>query len=101
MAKKSIIERQENRSVTIKKYNLLRKYIKGKICSSQDFDEKVYYKGELEKLPRNSSFTRYFCLYKTNSILFNKFIILKFNITYFLFKVEVLFKTISPKVDVY
>lgn len=70
MAKKSIIERQKNRSKIIKKYFLIRKYIKGKIYSSKDFDEKLYYHGELESLPRNSSLSRFFWLCK-NQFIYN------------------------------
>nr|AYB71470.1 ribosomal protein S14 [Trachelomonas grandis] len=59
MAKKSVVERQKKRLMIIKKYSLLRKYLKGKIYFSSNFDEKIYYRGELQNLPKDSSFIRF------------------------------------------
>ena len=61
MAKKSVIERQKKREVIVKKYYLIRKYLKGKIYSALLLDEKLYYYEQLQKLPKDSSFTRMLC----------------------------------------
>jgi small subunit ribosomal protein S14 len=58
MAKKSIVEREKKREIFAKKYSVLRKFLKGKIKSSSSFEEKLFYNSQLQKLPRNSSFSR-------------------------------------------
>ncbi len=58
MAKKSIIERERKRESLAKKHSVLRRFLKGKIKSSLSFEEKLFYNSQLQKLPRNSSFSR-------------------------------------------
>nr|YP_009389135.1 ribosomal protein S14 [Euglena archaeoplastidiata]AKR17908.1 ribosomal protein S14 [Euglena archaeoplastidiata] len=58
MAKKSIVERERKRENLAKKYSTLRRFLKGKIKFSSSFEEKLFYSSQLQKLPRNSSFSR-------------------------------------------
>ena len=60
MAKESIKIREKKRSILTNKYIKLRKFLKGKVEQSESLDEKLYYHNFLERLPKNSSFTRLF-----------------------------------------
>lgn len=62
MAKTSIIEREKKREFLVEKYSTLRKFLKGKIKSSETLEEKLYYQAQLQRLPRNSSYSRLLCL---------------------------------------
>lgn len=61
MARKSIIERQKKRSSLCSKYSVLRKFLKSKLKDSDSFESKLFYQAQLQKLPRNSSFSRLLC----------------------------------------
>lgn len=58
MAKKSVIEREKKRQLLVKKFSSMRKFLKEKIRSSSSFEQKIFYSAQLQKLPRNSSFSR-------------------------------------------
>ena len=58
MAKLSIIEREKKREFLVKKYSNLRKFLKGKIKSCETLEEKLFYQAQLQRLPRNSSYSR-------------------------------------------
>lgn len=58
MSKKSIVERENKRIYFRKKYILLRSYLRGKIIHSISFQEKLFYQSQLDKLPRDSSFSK-------------------------------------------
>ncbi len=60
MAKKSVIAREKKRRALFTKYYVLRKVLKGKIQSSVSFEEKLFFYSQLQKLPRDSSFSRLF-----------------------------------------
>lgn len=60
MAKKSMIARENKRLKTIKKYKKVREALKAKRNSvNSDFNESIEAQHKLQKLPRNSSPTRY------------------------------------------
>lgn len=61
MSKTSIIEREKKRRTLTARYSILRKFLKGKIKSSQMVEEKLFYHSQLQKLPQASSFSRLFC----------------------------------------
>lgn len=61
MARKSIIERQKKRELLCSKYFVLRKFLKGKLKASDSVENKLFYQSQLQKLPRNSSFSRLLC----------------------------------------
>lgn len=66
MARKSIIEREKKRKFLSSKYSASRKFLKDKIKSSNSFEQKLFYQSQLQKLPRDSSFSRlvrFFTLY--------------------------------------
>jgi small subunit ribosomal protein S14 len=58
MAKKSIIQRENKRETLVKKYNVLRSFLKNKIKQENSFDKKLDFYSSLQKLPRNSSPSR-------------------------------------------
>ena len=58
MARKSIVEREKKRRLLCSKYSASRKFLKDKIRSSDSFEQKLFYQSQLQKLPRNSSFSR-------------------------------------------
>lgn len=58
MVKKSIIQRESKRRYFVDKYSSLRKFLKGKVKSSNSFEQKLFYHSQLQSLPRNSSFSR-------------------------------------------
>lgn len=58
MVKKSILERENKRRYFVDKFSGLRKFLKGKIKSSTSFEQKLFYHSQLQRLPRNSSFSR-------------------------------------------
>lgn len=58
MAKKSVIEREKKRINLVNKYSLLRKSLKEKFCDAANFEEKISYSFQIQKLPRNSSSSR-------------------------------------------
>lgn len=58
MAKKSLIEREKKRRILSAKYSDLRKYLKEKIELSSSFEQKLFYHSQLQRLPRDSSFSR-------------------------------------------
>jgi hypothetical protein len=60
MAKKSIIQREKKRKLLSSKYYVLRKILTDKIKSSISFEEKLFFYSQLQKLPRDSSFSRLF-----------------------------------------
>lgn len=60
MSKKSIVQREKNRIEFRNKYFYLRKYLKGKILDNNTFQEKLFYLCQLDKLPRNSSYSKFF-----------------------------------------
>ena len=61
MAKQSIIQREKNRIQLRSKYFYLRKYLKGKILDNNaPFQEKLFYLCQLDKLPRDSSYSKFF-----------------------------------------
>nr|YP_010700342.1 ribosomal protein S14 [Flexiglena variabilis]WCH63483.1 ribosomal protein S14 [Flexiglena variabilis] len=60
MSKKSIIQREKKRSYLCKKFSSVRNSLKEKILTSDSFEEKLDLYSKLQKLPRNSSFTRLF-----------------------------------------
>ena len=61
MAKESIKIREKKRVILADKYLQLRRFLKGKVKQSESLDEKLYYHNFLERLPKDSSFTRLFC----------------------------------------
>ena len=58
MAKKSVIEREKKRRLLVKKFAAIRLYLKEKITTSSSFEQKMFYSAQLQKLPRDSSFSR-------------------------------------------
>jgi small subunit ribosomal protein S14 len=62
MARKSIIEREKKRRLLSSKYSGIRKFLKDKVKSSDSFEQKLFYQSQLQKLPRNSSFSRLLCI---------------------------------------
>lgn len=59
MAKKSILIRELKRSFLIQKYKNIRKNLNTKIKQYKTFEELCLLSKELQKLPRNSSMTRF------------------------------------------
>nr|YP_009293601.1 ribosomal protein S14 [Rhodymenia pseudopalmata]AOM64283.1 ribosomal protein S14 [Rhodymenia pseudopalmata] len=55
MAKKSMIQREIEREVLIKKYKEKRLTIKQELKKASNFSEKMEWQKKLQKLPRNSS----------------------------------------------
>jgi hypothetical protein len=60
MAKESLIVREKKRAVLAHKYKNIRRFLKGKVKQSDFLDEKLYYHNFLQKLSKDSSFTRLF-----------------------------------------
>jgi hypothetical protein len=60
MSKNSVIQREKNRVGLRAKYYLLRKYLKGKILTTKSFQGKLFYQSQLDMLPRDSSYSKYF-----------------------------------------
>lgn len=60
MSKNSIVQRERKRVVLRDKHFLLRKYLKGKIINSKSLQEKLFYQCQLDKLPRDSSYSKFF-----------------------------------------
>lgn len=58
MSKKSLIEREKKRRLLVRKYFLVRKYLKSELIRSQNFDDKLNYSFKLQRLPKNSSPSR-------------------------------------------
>lgn len=58
MAKKSIIERENKRKRLVTRFTTKRNFLKEKILSADNFNQKFEYQSLLQKLPRNSSFSR-------------------------------------------
>lgn len=58
MARKSLIQREKKRKILSSKNSLLRKFFKEKLALSESFDQKLFYQAQLQKLPRNSSYSR-------------------------------------------
>jgi hypothetical protein len=58
MARKSLIEKEKYRNITVMKFYKLRNFLKGKIILSSSFEEKLFYHSQLQKLPKDSSFIR-------------------------------------------
>jgi hypothetical protein len=63
MAKISIIEREKKRKFLVKRFAFVRNKLKNNIISSDNFNKKFLYQSLLQKLPRNSSFSRLALLY--------------------------------------
>nr|YP_009538746.1 ribosomal protein S14 [Lepocinclis ovum]AYQ93753.1 ribosomal protein S14 [Lepocinclis ovum] len=55
MSKKSLVEREKKRKFLVKKYFLLRNFLKHELIYSQTFEEKLENSFKLQKLPKNSS----------------------------------------------
>jgi hypothetical protein len=62
MAKKSVIERQKKRIPCLEKKRVIRNFLLGKVKISISLNEKIFYHSILQKLPRNSSYTRFLWL---------------------------------------
>ena len=58
MSKKSLIEREKKRKLLFNKYLFIRKSLKEKLISTTSLEEKFIYSSSLQRLPRNSSFSR-------------------------------------------
>nr|YP_009145470.1 ribosomal protein S14 [Monomorphina parapyrum]AKL78943.1 ribosomal protein S14 [Monomorphina parapyrum] len=58
MAKKSIVQREKKRRLLTSKFYVLRKILTEKIKSSISYEEKLFFYSQLQKLPRDSSFSR-------------------------------------------
>lgn len=58
MAKKSMIQREQKRQKLVLKYASKRAYLKNKMKEVVNFEEKLDYHRQLQRLPRNSSATR-------------------------------------------
>nr|YP_010700393.1 ribosomal protein S14 [Phacus arnoldii]WCH63567.1 ribosomal protein S14 [Phacus arnoldii] len=58
MSKKSIIEREKKRNFLSNKYSSLRRSLLKKIKLSNDFEEKLVFYFQIQKLPRNSAPSR-------------------------------------------
>nr|YP_009541127.1 ribosomal protein S14 [Lepocinclis steinii]AYQ93630.1 ribosomal protein S14 [Lepocinclis steinii] len=59
MSKKSLVEREKKRNLLVKKYFLLRKFLKNELVHSESFEDKLNYSFKLQKLPKNSSPSRF------------------------------------------
>nr|YP_009306285.1 ribosomal protein S14 [Derbesia sp. WEST4838]AOP19189.1 ribosomal protein S14 [Derbesia sp. WEST4838] len=59
MARKSLIQRQIKRQIFQKKFKNKRLFLKNKIKIAQTLDKKLYWHFKLQRLPRDSSKTRY------------------------------------------
>nr|YP_009548489.1 ribosomal protein S14 [Tryonia myriophylla]AYW15310.1 ribosomal protein S14 [Tryonia myriophylla] len=55
MAKKSLIERENNKKKLVDKYNVVRQSLKRQIKSSLRIQEKIILSKKLQALPRNSA----------------------------------------------
>lgn len=58
MSKKSMIEREKKRAFLCKKFLVSRLSLKQDLKASSDIDSKLLSQFKVQKLPRNSSFTR-------------------------------------------
>nr|YP_001876565.1 ribosomal protein S14 [Welwitschia mirabilis]B2Y1U8.1 RecName: Full=Small ribosomal subunit protein uS14c; AltName: Full=30S ribosomal protein S14, chloroplastic [Welwitschia mirabilis]ABY26778.1 ribosomal protein S14 [Welwitschia mirabilis]AMA21041.1 ribosomal protein S14 [Welwitschia mirabilis]BAH11171.1 ribosomal protein S14 [Welwitschia mirabilis] len=58
MAKKSLIEREKKRQRLVRKYRVMREYLKKKEKQVFSLEEKSKIKSKLQSLPRNSAPTR-------------------------------------------
>lgn len=58
MSKKSIIQREKTRKITVKKFFKLRNQLKQNVKKVNTLEEKVLIFNKLQNLPKNSSFVR-------------------------------------------
>jgi small subunit ribosomal protein S14 len=60
MSKKSIVVRQQKRSILVERYKKTRQEIKEKIKKTENLEEKISIHNKIQRLPRNSSKSRLF-----------------------------------------
>nr|YP_009920253.1 ribosomal protein S14 [Adiantum nelumboides]YP_010341196.1 ribosomal protein S14 [Adiantum reniforme var. sinense]QMQ99253.1 ribosomal protein S14 [Adiantum nelumboides]QOH99624.1 ribosomal protein S14 [Adiantum reniforme var. sinense]UNZ94129.1 ribosomal protein S14 [Adiantum reniforme var. sinense] len=58
MAKKSLIEKENNKKKLVKKYNVLRQLLRREIKNSSRIQDKIIISERLQSLPRNSARVR-------------------------------------------
>nr|Q85FM1.2 RecName: Full=Small ribosomal subunit protein uS14c; AltName: Full=30S ribosomal protein S14, chloroplastic [Adiantum capillus-veneris]AAP29390.2 ribosomal protein S14 [Adiantum capillus-veneris] len=58
MAKKSLIEKENSKKKLVKKYNLLRQFLRREIKNSLRIQDKLIISEKLQSLPRNSARVR-------------------------------------------